>query len=81
MLVKNINAVAPSDGDFNFEPNTGDSDDYDGARYLYTPALGGLMYTHKMSPIPACVKALNRCNVNGWFKVDAFNMFALPSGD
>lgn len=81
MLVKNINSCAPSDGDFNFVPNTGDADDYDGARYLYTPALGGLMYIHKMSPMPDCVKALNRCNVNGWFKVDAFNMFALPSGD
>lgn len=74
MLVKNINAVADCDGDMFYEPNTGSDDDYDGARYLYTPALGGLMYTSKMSPVPQCVKNLNACRVNGWFKLDAFNM-------
>ena len=32
------------------------------------------MYTYKMSPVPACVKALNRSSVNGWFKVDYYDM-------
>ena len=75
MLLKDINAVADSDGDMAYEPiDESDEDDFDGARYFYTPALGGLMYTSKMSPMPACVKALNACHVNGWYKVDAFNM-------
>ena len=48
-----------------------DDEDFDNARYSFTPALGGLMYTNKMSPLPACVKALNKSDVNGWFKVQA----------
>lgn len=80
MLVKNINAVADCDADMMFD-NVADTDnigteneDYVDARYLYTPALGGLMYTHKMSPLPQCVLNLNRCNVNGWFKVNYYDM-------
>lgn len=69
MLVKDINAVAPCDYDFVYNP-AADEDDYEGARYHITPALGGLMYIHKMSPLPECVLALNKCNINGWFKVE-----------
>jgi hypothetical protein len=47
---------------------TGD-EDFDGARYSYTPALGGIMYINKMSPMPACVLKLNKVNVNGWYQV------------
>lgn len=68
MLVKNINAVCPTDLDMFDAAATGD-EDFDGARYSYTPALGGIMYISKMSPMPACVLALNKCNVNGWFQV------------
>lgn len=68
MLVKKINAVAPTDLDMFDAPATGD-EDFDGARYSYTPALGGLMYESKMSPLPACVKKLNISNVTGWFQV------------
>lgn len=69
MLVKDINAVAPCDYDFVYNP-AADADDYEGARYHIAPALGGLMYIHKMSPLPECVLALNKCNINGWFKVE-----------
>ena len=80
MLVKNINAVADCDADMMFDnvANPDDigtaNEDYVDARYLYTPALGGLMYTHKMSPLPQCILDLNRSNVNGWFKVNYYGM-------
>lgn len=70
MLVKAINAVADCDGDMLDAGAIGD-DDFDGARYHYTPALGGIMYAHKMSPMPACVLALNQCKVNGWFQIQS----------
>lgn len=72
MLVKTVNAVAPCDYDCFYEPASGDSD-WEGARYLLTPALSGLMYINKMSPVPACALAKNLCNVNGWFKLDYCN--------
>lgn len=71
MLVKNINAVTPVDLDMFDAGIAVDADDYDGARYSFTPALGGLMYTNKMSPLPECVKKLNLSKVNGWFKVQS----------
>lgn len=72
MLVENINAVCPCDYDFRFadvaDP-TADATDWNAAEYSFTPALGGRMYTHKMSPMPPCVKALNQSKVNGWFLI------------
>jgi hypothetical protein len=68
MLIKNINAVCPTDLDMFDAAATGD-EDFDGARYSYTPALGGIMYINKMSPMPACVLKLNKVNVNGWYQV------------
>lgn len=68
MMVKNINAVAPADMDMLDAPAT-EEEDFDGARYSYTPALGGIMYIHKMSPMPDCVLALNTIKVNGWYQV------------
>lgn len=70
MLVKAINAVAPTDLDF-FDAPASDEDDFDGARYSYTPALGGIMYTNKMSPMPECVLALNIAKINGWFQIQS----------
>jgi hypothetical protein len=70
MLVKAINGVFDADADMLDAPSTGD-DDFDGARYLYTPALGGIMYTHKMSPMPKCVLDLNIAKVNGWFQIQS----------
>lgn len=68
MLIKNINAVCPTDLDMFDAAATGD-EDFDGARYSYTPALGGIMYINKMSPMPECVLKLNKVNVNGWYQV------------
>ena len=70
MVVKAINAVIDADCDMLDAPATGD-DDFDGARYMYTPALGGIMYTHKMSPVPACVLKLNQSPINGWFQIQS----------
>ena len=70
MLVKDVNAVIDADCDMFNEPATG-NEDFDGARYFYTPALGGIMYTHKMSPVPACVKAKNISHINGWFQIQS----------
>lgn len=85
MLVKNINAVIDCDCDFfdtptiqygtNVAPTCdANTTDFDSPRFMYTPALGGVMYTSKMSPIPDCVKALNRSNINGWFRADYYDM-------
>lgn len=70
MAVKAINAVVDCDLDMLDAPATGD-EDFDGARYAYIPALGGIMYTTKMSPIPACVKELNQSPINGWFQIQS----------
>lgn len=70
MTVKAINGVFDADADMLDAPSTGD-EDFDGARYLYTPALGGIMYTHKMSPMPKCVLDLNIAKVNGWFQIQS----------
>lgn len=70
MMVKDINGVVDCDLDMLDAPATGD-EDFDGARYAYTPALGGIMYTKKMSPMPDCVLALNQAKVNGWFQIQS----------
>lgn len=70
MLVQNINGVIDADCDMLDAPAT-DDEDFDGARYMYTPALGGIMYTHKMSPMPECVKKLNISKINGWFQIQS----------
>ena len=70
MMVKAINGVFDADADMLDAPATGD-EDFDGARYMYTPALGGIMYTHKMSPMPKCVLDLNIAKINGWFQVQS----------
>jgi hypothetical protein len=70
-MVKNLNAVLPCDYDFLYMPSdpSDEEDEYDLARYMITPALGGLMYKSKMSPMPACADKFNTANVNGWFKI------------
>ena len=72
MLVGNINAVAACDYDFLYSPvspTTDDDDEFGEARYFLTPALGGLMYKNRMSPVPTCCDVFNQANVNGWFEV------------
>ena len=70
MLVKSVNAVLDSDIDL-LDAGVIAADDFETARYYYTPALGGIMYTHKMSPLPDCVKALNQSKINGWFQIQS----------
>ena len=70
MMVKDINGVVDCDLDMLDAPATGD-EDFDGARYAYTPALGGIMYTKKMSPMPECVLAVNQAKINGWFQIQS----------
>lgn len=69
MMVKNINAFADCDMDMVFDPNEGD-DEFEKAKYFYTPAVGGVYIIKKyMSPIPACVEAVNKSQFNGLFKL------------
>lgn len=81
MLVKNINGVFDCDADFVYGENISDvantsgvvtdgMNDFYKARYQYTPALGGLMWIDKMSPLPQCVLDLNLCNVPGWYHIN-----------
>ena len=86
MLVQNINGVFDCDTDFFEQDNIDDigvtrdqttneitavtDADFYKARYQYTPALGGLMWIHKMSPMPQCVLDLNMCNVPNWYHVN-----------
>lgn len=69
MLIKDINAFAPCDYDFCFEPvaDPSDADDYEDAQYALTPVAGTLAYIHRMSPMPKCVLDLNMCRLNGIF--------------
>lgn len=77
MLVKDVNTLTPNDLDFVFEPvaDPSDMEDYDDARYHIPVVLGGIMYTHKMSPMPKCVLDLNTSKVNGWFVMGAWGNF------
>lgn len=69
LIVTNPNAYAPTDYDLKYTAATGD-DDFEGARYLLAPALANsdtILYTSKMTPLPACYLALNQSKVDGWF--------------
>lgn len=71
MMVKNPNAFLPCDYDFAYDPATSDSDFY-GARYNLTPCLANedtKVIIAKASPMPNCVKALNKSLVEGWFNL------------
>lgn len=75
MVVKRINAVAAWDYDFMWSEAADPSDQYEfeKARYFLTPDLRGTMYIFRMSPMPQCVLDLNISNIEGVFRVDAFN--------
>lgn len=69
MLIKEVNAFADSDVDFCYVPSTGD-DDFDGARYMYTPAIGGaMMFISRMSKMPKCVLDRNVSRFNGLYQL------------
>lgn len=85
MLVQTINGVFDCDTDFFEDDNIDDvgvtrnesgeitavtDSDFYKARYQYTPALGGMMWISKMSPMPQCVLDLNLCNIPNIFHVN-----------
>lgn len=52
--------------------------DFETAKYLYTPAIGGAyMYINRMSPLPERVKYYNASQFDGLFKVADFNIAPL----
>lgn len=70
-MVANINAFFPNDYDFVFTPASGD-DDFDGARYNISIALAmgqAYMYSDRMQPLSAAMKAINASKVDGWFLI------------
>lgn len=69
MLVKTINAVAPCDYDFIYTPMSGTATDMNSVHVNITPVLHGIMYIHKMSPMPKCVLDMNKSRMNGWYEV------------
>lgn len=72
MLIKTVNCVAPTDGDFVYMPTTGLSTKaaaQNHARMFYTPTMHATMYIHKMSPMPKCVLDLNKSRFNGWYEI------------
>lgn len=78
MLVQNPNMVLPWDMDCIYDPastaHQGDESqdtDFENARYLFDPIIEAVMYKSKMSPLPACVEAINGSRVDGWFVMNA----------
>lgn len=69
MLLHTVNCVAPCDGDFKYSFASGANTDVNAVRMFYTPVMHGTMYISKMSPMPACVLALNKSRFNGWYEV------------
>lgn len=67
MLVQNPNTVADKDFDMFYPPAT--DSNKKGARYNLTPALHGIMYINKMSPMPQVVLDINKSRINGWFEI------------
>ena len=70
-MVTNPNCYLDHDYDFIFKPATGD-DDFDGARYFFTPVLmenREYAYIDRMQPLPKSILALNTSKVEGWFKL------------
>lgn len=70
-MVTNPNSYLPCDFDFVFDPQASE-DDFDGARYLITPALAlgdVFLYENRMQPLSKAVKALNKSKVTGWFNI------------
>ena len=68
-MVTNPNAYADKDMDFLYDPATSD-DDYDGAKYLFTPALAQedtVIDLVAIGVLPPAVLALNKSRVESWF--------------
>jgi len=68
-MVTNPNAYSDKDADFLYDPRTGDTD-YDGALYLFTPALANedtIIDLVAIGNLPPAVLALNKSRVKSWF--------------
>lgn len=68
MLVSNPNMLLHVDYDFFYAPSKSPAD-YKGARSYLTPTMHGTMFTHRMSPMPPSVLALNKTRVAGWYEI------------
>ena len=70
-MVTNPNAYADKDMDFLYDPSTSD-EDYDGARYMFTPALAQqdtIIDLLAVGKLPPAVLALNKSRVKTWFNL------------
>lgn len=68
-MVTNPNAYADKDMDFIYDPRTNDND-YEGAAYIFTPALAQedtVIDLVAIGKLPPAVLALNKSRVKSWF--------------
>lgn len=68
-MVTNPNAYADKDMDFLFDPRSGEGD-YEGALYMFTPALAQedtVIDLVAIGTLPPAVLALNKSRVKSWF--------------
>jgi hypothetical protein len=68
-MVTNPNAILDTDMDFLYDPTT-DDDDFDGAKYFFTPCLANadaVLNLKAVGTLPPAVLAANKCSTTGWF--------------
>lgn len=68
-MVTSPNCYLDHDYDMIYDPAASD-DDYDGARYFFTPVLmmgREFAYINRMQPLPTSIMSLNNSKVDGWF--------------
>ena len=68
MLVQNPNTFFEKDIVFNYNPNTS-STGVNGAIQVYSPIQHAKCWENRMSPLPACVKAINKSRIDGLFEL------------
>lgn len=65
MLVTNPNSMLDIDAVMKF-PTANAAEN---VKYAIAPVMHEIAYVDRMAPLPACIKALNKSNVNGWFEI------------
>lgn len=65
MLCDNPNSVLDVDAVLKYPTNNVE----DGVIYNIAPVMHEIMYIDRMSPLPACVKAINKSRVDGLFEI------------
>lgn len=68
MFVKNPNSFVFSDIVFNY-PSINGTDTFSGSIVTYAPILHYVYWVERMNAIPACVKAINKSRIDGWFEL------------